>query len=343
MRALHHNEDITGVNCPESGPAPAWQRLLADAIRDPAELCRVLELPAALASSSAAAQFPLLVPRGFVALMEKGNASDPLLRQVLPIGDEMADVPGFGSDPLQEAGCSPTPGVLHKYHGRALLVCTGACAVHCRYCFRRDYPYGDVPRGRRWLSDALGYFAADASLRELILSGGDPLTLPDAVLSRMAADFSEIPHLSRLRIHSRLPIVLPQRVTDEFVRWFTGTRLQPVLVLHANHPREIDTHVASACARLAAAGVRLYNQSVLLAGVNDDAAILAELSEALFAAKVQPYYLHALDRVRGAAHFEVPEPRMRAIMSELAARVPGYLTPRLVREEPGAAAKTALL
>lgn len=339
MRALHHSGGTTGLNYRDGGQPPTWQRLLADAIRDPAELCRTLELPASLASSAAAAQFPLLVPRGFAALMEKGNPRDPLLRQVLPIGEELEVIPGFVADPLQESGCSPAQGLLHKYHGRALLICTSACAVHCRYCFRRHYPYDEVPRGRLWWSEALGYFAADATLRELILSGGDPLTLPDAVLSRMVADFAEIPHLSRLRIHTRLPVVLPQRVTDDLLRWLTSTRLTPILVLHANHPNEIDAEVAAACARLADAGARLYNQSVLLAGVNDDADVLARLSETLFSAGVQPYYLHALDSVLGAAHFSVSQERMRAIMTGLCARLPGYLVPKLVREEPGAPSK----
>jgi EF-P beta-lysylation protein EpmB len=300
----------------------------------------MLELPEALAAPCE--RFPMLVPRGFAALMRKGDVADPLLRQVLPIADEHAETPGFAADPLLESGCSPKPGLLHKYHGRALLVCTGACAVHCRYCFRRNYPYDEVPRGRLWWSEALGYFSGDASLRELILSGGDPLTLSDAVLSRLTLDFAQIPHVTRLRIHSRLPVVLPQRVTDGMLDWFAGTRLQPILVLHANHPREISPQVVEACARMRAAGVRLFNQSVLLAGVNDDAAILVQLSETLFAAGVQPYYLHALDRVQGAAHFLVSDQRMREIIDDLATRLPGYLVPKLVREQPGAPAKTAV-
>jgi EF-P beta-lysylation protein EpmB len=214
--------------------------------------------------------------------------------------------------------------------------------VHCRYCFRRNYPYDEVPRGRNWWSEALDYFSGDESLQELILSGGDPLTLSDSVLWRLTHDFAQIPHLKRLRIHSRLPVVLPQRITDGMLGWFAGTRLQPILVMHANHPQEISPLVVEACARMRASGVRLFNQSVLLAGVNDDAAILAELSETLFAAGVQPYYLHALDHVQGAAHFLVSALRMREIIDDLAARLPGYLVPKLVREEPGAPAKAAV-
>jgi EF-P beta-lysylation protein EpmB len=340
MRALHDNETDSRVNCSEPRRPETWQRLLADAIRDGAELCRMLELPETLAAPCE--RFPMLVPRGFAALMRKGDPADPLLRQVLSVADEYAVAPDFTADPLQESGCSPKPGLLHKYHGRALLVCTGACAVHCRYCFRRNYPYDEVPRGRSWWSEALDYFSGDASLHELILSGGDPLTLSDAVLSRLTLDFAQIPHLTRLRIHSRLPVVLPQRVTDAMLGWFATTRLQPVMVMHANHPREISLEVVDACARMRAAGVRLFNQSVLLSGVNDDVATLAELSETLFAAGVQPYYLHALDRVQGAAHFLVSDQRMRDIIDGLAARLPGYLVPKLVREDPGAPAKTAV-
>ncbi|MBA3701181.1 MAG: EF-P beta-lysylation protein EpmB [Planctomycetes bacterium] len=321
-----------------------WRRELGEAIRDPAELLRVLELPVELlaAAERAAGSFPLLAPRGFVARMRRGDVHDPLLRQVLPLGEEDLPFPGFSADPLAETSCGPRPGVLHKYHGRALLVTTGACAIHCRYCFRRHFAYHDLPRGRHWWNEAVEYLRADASLREVLLSGGDPLTLPDAQLQALAEDLAAIPHLERLRVHTRLPVVLPSRVDDHLLRWLTATRLAPVVVIHANHPQEIADDVAQACRRLRDAGVTVLNQSVLLRGVNDDAAVLVQLSERLFAAGVLPYYLHALDHVAGAGHFLVDDQRARELCNAVAARLPGYLVPRLVREEPGQAGKTAL-
>jgi EF-P beta-lysylation protein EpmB len=221
-----------------------------------------------------------------------------------------------------------------------LLMTTGACAVHCRYCFRRAFPYARVNAAAGEWRQALQALAASEDVEEVILSGGDPLSLSDRRLAALAEGLARIPHLRRLRVHSRLPVVLPERVTDELLDWFAGGRLKPVLVLHANHANELDADVAAACARLAGAGVTLLNQSVLLRGVNDDSDTLTRLSEHLFDAGVLPYYLHLLDPVAGAAHFDVPERRARELMAGLAARLPGYLVPRLVREESGRAAKT---
>jgi L-lysine 2,3-aminomutase len=321
-----------------------WRRELAEAIRDPAELLAVLQLPPDLlpAARRAAAQFPLLAPRGFVARMRPGDIHDPLLRQVLPLGEETLTIPGFGTDPLAETACEPRPGVLHKYHGRALLVTTGACAVHCRYCFRRHFAYDELPRGRQWWSEAVAYVRGDESLREVLLSGGDPLTLPDAHLAILTAELATIPHLQRLRIHTRLPVVLPSRIDDGLIAWLTTTRLSPVVVIHANHPIEISPEVVVACRRLREAGVTILNQSVLLKGVNDAVDVLEALSEALFRAGVLPYYLHVLDRVAGAGHFLIEDRCARELHIALAGRLPGYLVPRLVREEPGQAGKTPL-
>ncbi len=330
---------------PESLPAaPRWQTLLAQAVREVDELWRLLDLPPQLLAGARAASagFPLLVPRGFVARMARGDLRDPLLRQVLPLDDELRAVPGFTADPLLEAGCSPTPGLLHKYVGRALLVTTGACAVHCRYCFRRHFPYEAVPRGRGWWKPALDRLAADPSVHELLLSGGDPLTLPDAILAELATDAAAIPHLRRLRFHTRLPVVLPERIDDGFLAVLRATRLQPVVVIHANHPAELSPAVIAACARLRATGATLLNQSVLLAGVNDDPAVLADLSESLHSAGVLPYYLHLLDRVAGAQHFLIEDARAIELHRQLAARLPGYLVPKLAREEPGAPGKTII-
>ena len=324
-----------------SRQVPAWQRELARAITDPAELLRELKLDPALLPTArvAAARFPLRVPRGFVARMARGDPNDPLLRQVLPMGAELEATPGFVADPVGDRAAQAAPGVLHKYHGRVLLIATGACAVHCRYCFRREFPYAEAPAGAEEWRPALSYLAGDSSIREVILSGGDPLSLSNRRLGVLLTALGRIPHLERLRIHSRQPIMLPERVDEGLLELLAQTRLRPVLVAHANHPREINAAVRAALARLAATGVTLLNQSVLLRGVNDSAAVLAELSETLFAARVLPYYLHLLDPVRGAAHFDVNEIEASAIMKTLRQRLPGYLVPRLVREQPGQPAK----
>jgi EF-P beta-lysylation protein EpmB len=339
---MEEGSTLATVPTPAS-PAP-WRRALAEAVRDVGELWRLLDLPPAdlPAARVAAAGFPLLVPRGFVAQMRRGDVRDPLLMQVLPIGAENVSLPGFTADPLAESGCAAVPGLLHKYRGRALLVSTGACAVHCRYCFRRHFPYDDLPRGAGWWSPAMRYLRDDPSVHELLLSGGDPLTLPDSQLAAIAAEAAAIPHLTRLRLHTRLPVVLPERVDDVLIRWLTGTRLTPVVVIHANHAQELSAEVAAAVGRLRAAGVQVLNQSVLLAGVNDAVDALAALSERLIAIGVLPYYLHALDRVQGAAHFLVPDERAKELHRELAARLPGYLVPKLVRELPGEPGKTPL-
>ncbi|MBU6420981.1 MAG: EF-P beta-lysylation protein EpmB [Gammaproteobacteria bacterium] len=324
--------------------AAQWQIELADAVSDPAELLRLLELDDALLSAAraAAGDFPLRVPRSFVARMRKRDPADPLLRQVLPLGAELEAQPGFSDDAVGDLASRAAPGVLHKYHGRALLITTGACAVNCRYCFRRHFPYADEnARSDHWQS-ALRYISADSSIGEVILSGGDPLSLNDRILAELVASLQQIPHLHTLRIHSRQPIVLPARVDTELLEWLSRCRLRKVMVVHANHARELNAEVAEAFAKLQGAGATLFNQSVLLKGVNDSAEALAELSRQLFAAGAIPYYLNLLDRVRGTAHFEVPEARARDLMRSLRAQLPGYLVPRLVREIPGAPCKTPL-
>lgn len=321
-----------------------WQAELAQAISDPAELLDFLELtpellPAALVSAK---DFSLRVPRGYVARMQKGDPHDPLLRQVLPLGEEQLTVAGFTNDAVGDLAAMTVPGLLHKYHGRVLLVTTGACAIHCRYCFRRHFPYPAVNLSiQRWAA-AIEYIRADTSIREVILSGGDPLSLTDQRLESLIHRLEKITHIKYLRIHTRLPIVLPRRIDDGLLNWLTGTRLKPIMVVHTNHANEIDDHVRYALTLLAAGGVSLLNQSVLLHGVNDSAQTLAELSEALFDAGVMPYYLHALDKVSSAAHFEVNETRACQIMEQLRALLPGYLVPRLVREQQGAHSKIAV-
>jgi len=323
---------------------PAWQSQLARAITDPAELLAAVGLDEKWlpAAQAAARLFPLRVPRKFVARMRHGDPHDPLLRQVLPLAEECLTAEGFGTDPVGDLAAMAAPGVLHKYHGRVLLTATGACAVHCRYCFRRHFPYTDAnPAADQWHA-ALEYIAGNDTITEVILSGGDPLTLSDRRLAELVRQLETIPHLRRLRLHTRLPIVLPERVNDELLAWLGDTKLKTVMVVHANHAQEIDASTRSALGELKAIGTELLNQSVLLCGVNDSADALAALSEKLFEAGVLPYYLHMLDKVQGAAHFEVNETAARQLMTELNRRLPGYLVPRLVREIPGMPGKVSL-
>lgn len=322
-----------------------WQRELADAVRDPGELCRLLaiDLPLADEARRSAAGFPLLVPRAFVARMRKGDRHDPLLLQVLPVAAERQVAAGFSADPLAEAAALAAPGLVQKYAGRALVLATGACAINCRYCFRREFPYAESGATRAGVEAAVDAVAADPTIHEVILSGGDPLLLDDERLGRLVERIEAIPHVRRLRIHSRLPIVLPTRVTESLTAILAATRLATVMVVHANHPAELDAAVAAALARLAAARVILLNQAVLLAGVNDSVAVLATLSERLVEIGVLPYYLHLLDRVQGTAHFEVSEDAAKCLHEALRARLPGYAVPRLAREVPGEPAKVWIM
>jgi L-lysine 2,3-aminomutase len=324
---------------------PRWQALLAGAVTDPETLLAALGLgPEWLPGARAAARlFPLRVPHGYIARMARRDPQDPLLRQVLPLNEECEAVEGYGPDPVGDLKARAAPGVLHKYRGRVLLTATGACAVHCRYCFRRHFPYAEANASAdRWRA-ALDYIAADPGIEEVILSGGDPLTLSDRRLAEFVAAVERIPHVRRLRLHTRLPIVLPERIDAALLAWLGATRLTVVVVVHANHANEIDGAVRAALVRLKDSGATLLNQSVLLAGVNDSVEALAGLSRALFDAGVLPYYLHLLDKVQGAAHFDVPEDRARALLAGLNARLPGYLVPRLVREIAGAPGKTGVL
>lgn len=339
---------------PAGSPLPGWQAELARSVTDPAELCELLGLPRSLAEAAgrAAESFRLLVPRPYLARIRPGDPQDPLLLQVLPRAEEGGRPPGFSADPVGEADAAWGPGLLWKYQNRVLMVATAACAVHCRYCFRRHYPFGaglpTSPRAAteglpgRW-DEALAQVASEPSIHEVILSGGDPLALPDAALGRLVERLAQIPHLRRIRIHTRFPIVIPQRVTAELLEVLRGTRLAPVVVVHVNHPAEIDAAVDAAFGRLVDAGVPVLNQAVLLRGVNDRADVLAELCEKLADLRVMPYYLHQLDRVIGAAHFEVPEAEGIKLVEELRRRLPGYAVPRYVREVPGAPGKTVLV
>ena len=336
--------DAPGDAAVRARPAD-WRRAWREAVRDPRELLAMLGLEtlAGRLSRSAAEQFPLRVPRGFVARMRHGDASDPLLRQVLPLDDEERVLPGFVLDAVGDTAAGVAAGVLRKYRGRALLITTGACAVHCRYCFRRHYPYAEQAASRDGWAVAVDAIAADPSIDEVILSGGDPLSLDTPKLAQLAAALADIPHLKRLRIHTRLPIVLPERVDDALVDWIDGMPWPVTIVVHANHANEFDADVDAAMGRLRATGATLLNQAVLLRQVNDSVDALAALSERAHAAGVLPYYLHQLDRVQGAVHFEVDDATALALHDGLSSRLSGYLVPRLVREVPGDTGKRPLM
>jgi len=322
-------------------PTPAWQQRLADVITNPQELLAQLNLQADQVGLQApgSLDFPLRVPREFVARMRVGDPQDPLLLQVLPTQQELLAMPGYSQDPLQEQQVNPLPGLIHKYQGRVLLTITGACAINCRYCFRRHFAYEDNNPGRTGWLKIVDYVAADPSINEIIFSGGDPLVAKDALLAHIIEPFAALGQIKRLRIHTRLPIVIPQRITAELISLLQSTGLQVVVVVHANHPQEVDAAVSQSLRALGEAGITVLNQAVLLKGVNDDATILAELSEKLFSAGCLPYYLHLLDKVAGSAHFDVPLQRAREIIWTLSQQLPGYLVPKLVREIAGLKSK----
>lgn len=332
---------VTTLAHDTSAPIARWQRELATAIRTPEALCAALDLDPAIAAAAHAAgdDFALLVPRGFVARMQKGDPRDPLLLQVLPQPQEQATAAGFSADPLDEASALAAPGLVHKYAGRALLLVAAGCAINCRYCFRREFPYVESGATSAGTEAALAAIAADPSLHEVILSGGDPLLVADERLHGIIEQLAAIPHVRRLRIHSRLPIVLPERVTSDLVDLLATTRLTVTVVVHANHARELDDTVATAIDHLRQSRAILLNQAVLLKGINDSVAALQALSERLLDIGVVPYYLHLLDRVRGTAHFEVDAETACRLHDELRGRLSGYAVPRLAREVPGAPAK----
>ncbi|QDV16164.1 L-lysine 2,3-aminomutase [Gimesia panareensis] len=329
-------------------PETTWQKSLAQSIRDPQELITRLRLPEELlpAAEKSARLFPLMVPPSYLARMEPGNPHDPLLKQVLPLQAEEDQFPGFSNDAVGDLQVRPTPGLLHKYHGRALLIASGACAIHCRYCFRRHYPYGEDPRTLAEWEAVWDALEQDASIQEVILSGGDPLMLTEARLRVFCERIAAIPHVKRLRIHSRLPVVLPDRIHSGLIEILERTKAAGTtvwMVIHANHPQEIAADVEQSIQQLIQTGIPVLNQAVLLKGVNDVVEPLVGLSEKLINLGVMPYYLHQLDRVSGVAHFEVPEAQGRALIRELRVRLPGYAVPQYVREIMGEPHKTSLM
>ncbi|HKK56260.1 EF-P beta-lysylation protein EpmB [Marinobacter sp.] len=342
-RSIDTADSASGGNGGTDGQS--WQQLLSDSITSPEALLRRLDLapgPWRKGADLGHRLFAIRVPEPYAARMARGNPQDPLLRQVLPTSDEGLLLPGYATDPLEENSAVATTGLIRKYQSRALLMVTGQCAINCRYCFRRHFPYDEhrlTPRDRTRI---LEFLASDQTINEVILSGGDPLVASDRLLSFWVDSVSRIPHIRRLRIHSRLPVVIPQRVTAGLLEMLAASRLQCVMVLHINHPNELDDQVREALGKLRDAGVTLLNQSVILRGVNDHADTLVSLSERLFECHVLPYYLHAFDPVAGAHHFAVSDHQARVIVRELLAKLPGFLVPRLVREIPDKPGKTPI-
>jgi EF-P beta-lysylation protein EpmB len=325
-----------------------WQEQVSQSIRDPKKLLEWLDLDKKTIESllggslKANYNFKLKVPYAYLRRIKKGDPNDPLLRQILPSKEELYAAPGYTKDPLGENKTNLIPGLVHKYEGRILLIVSSNCAVNCRYCFRRSFPYQDNKLGMREWQQALEYINKNKTITEVIFSGGDPLSISDTQLLWLTEEIAKIPHVQRLRVHTRLPVVIPDRITEDCLLWLTSTRLLTSLVIHSNHPKELDDTVESALKNLSEAGVILLNQTVLLAGINDSINILQELSERLYQMKVLPYYLHQLDKVEGASHFEVRDEVAKKLLVGLTAKLPGYLVPKLVREIAGMPSKVPL-
>ncbi|MDP6968565.1 MAG: EF-P beta-lysylation protein EpmB [Gammaproteobacteria bacterium] len=332
------------LNPEQDAEEQQWRQQLAQSVRSPKALLQQLQFSDQQMQQLVADEqgFNTLAPPAYIARMQPGNAQDPLLLQVLPQAAEAIATPDFITDPLAEAQFNPIPGVVHKYHGRALLIAAGHCAINCRYCFRRHYPYNEQQRSRKQWQDSLKHLAKDPYLEEIILSGGDPLALTNPVLFALLDEIEKLPQVKRLRIHSRLPVVLPDRITSALCQRLQNSPLQVIMVLHCNHGQEIDDAVEQACQKLHQADISLLNQTVLLNHINADADVLIALSKRLFKARVLPYYLHLPDHVAGTQHFFVSPRQGQDLMAELQTRLPGYLVPRLVKEEPGRAYKTLI-
>ena len=338
---LHH-EDLSQQ---KERHQSEWQTELSQSVTDVKTLLKLTgnSTEGILPLHQSTLQFPLRVPMPYIKRIESGNINDPLLMQVLPLSIEAEEVPGYIPDPLDESSTNLHPGIIHKYEGRVLLILTGSCAINCRYCFRRHFPYKDNQNSIKQWVDALSYIRNDQSISEVIYSGGDPLLNSDKKIRYLTEAIAEIPHVKRLRIHTRLPVVIPKRITAELLAILAETRLQTAMVLHINHPNELDTDVVESLTKLRDYNITLLNQSVLLKGINDQSIILRELSEKLFDAGVLPYYLHLLDKVAGAAHFDTEQVRAQKLIGELTYKLPGYLVPKLVVEIPGQLSKTLLL
>jgi len=323
----------------------AWQKLLSSTNRSLNDLFSHVSVNESdrIAMTEADSVFNTRLPTRLLEQIDKNDLNDPLLRQFLPDPRELMDQHDFDMDPLNEKASQPKPGLLHKYSGRVLLVMTSVCAVHCRYCFRRHFPYTDNRLSSDEWEEICRYIAQDETIEEVILSGGDPLSLKTEVLQRRLEPILSLPHIKRLRIHSRFPVIIPERIDEKLLEWLTGISQEIILVVHVNHPVEVGDSFKTAMDALREKGVHLLNQSVLLKGVNDSVDTLALLSRQLFECGVLPYYLHLLDKVKGAAHFDLSSERAHSLYQALLARLPGYLVPKMVREIAGERSKTVAL
>ena len=321
---------------------PLWQKELAEGFSNIQALSDYLQLSFDDDKLLTATEFPLRVPREFVDRMEKGNINDPLLKQILPVTDENIIFPDFEKDPVGDLNAMSETGVIHKYKSRALFIITGSCAINCRYCFRKNFPYADFQLRTKKITQAIQYIKNNTDISEVILSGGDPLLLSDKKLFSIIQQLEEIFHIKRIRIHSRIPIVLPNRITIDFCNTLSSIEKTIVIVVHSNHQNELNSQVKLACKRIRDVGISLLNQSVLLKNINDDAEQLCELSERLFDFGVMPYYLHLLDKATGTGHFEVNQDKAILLMNDVKKQLPGYLVPKLVREQAGAANKITI-
>ena len=322
-----------------------WKTELSHCVNSIDELLNQLGLKAEdlNATEQAANEFSIKVPQSFVQLMEYGNPNDPLLKQVLPITSELQVDNNFSTDPVDESSFNPVPGIVHKYRNRVLMIISPNCAINCRYCFRRHFPYDENRQSKQQWLKALDYLKTKPEINEVIFSGGDPLAANDHFLRWLTAEIESIQHIKRLRIHTRLPVVIPSRVDDQLLNWLGNTRLKPTLVLHINHANEIDEALRQGVDRLKKSGITVLNQSVLLKGINDNSDQLISLSEKLFDAGIMPYYLHMLDPVQGASHFDVSMDRAVEIFRQIQTELPGFLVPKLVQERAGERSKSLIL
>lgn len=320
----------------------SWKTDLKNLVTDVEQLWQILELPKQEldAAKKASECFPLRIPESMISRIKPGDCNDPILKQFLPWHLELSTQPkNFDQDPLKELKMNKIPGLLHKYHGRVLLILSGACAINCRYCFRRHFPYQDHIMSKDNTVKILEYIANDSSISEVIFSGGDPLMLTDESLAKLILPLNEIVHVKTLRFHSRIPIVLPSRIDSGFIEVMKQSRLQKIMVIHSNHAQELDMQVKAALEVLRTQDFFLLNQSVLLRGINDEAQALIDLSNRLFEFNVLPYYLHLLDHVSGAAHFKVSFDKAQELFWQMMQALPGYLVPKLAQEIPGLACK----
>ena len=322
-----------------------WKSELSNCISSIDQLLQLLGLSSKdLNASQLASQgFSIKVPQHYAQLMEYGNPEDPLLKQVLPIEAELNQDPSFSVDPVNESEYNPVPGIVHKYRNRVLMIISPNCAINCRYCFRRHFPYQENRQSKQQWLQALDYLKDRPEINEVIYSGGDPLAANDNFLSWLTQQIETIKHIKRLRIHSRLPVVIPSRIDTQLLTWLSSSRLKPTMVLHINHANEIDVKLCQSVEKLKTAGITVLNQSVLLKGINDSSQALINLSEKLFDAGIMPYYLHLLDPVQGASHFDIPVDQALKIFSHMQAELPGFLLPKLVQEKAGETSKSLII